>query len=64
MTVLFPWGAPTNAGEPWGDGEVDDLKNCAACGVSLRETADLVCRTEAETLAKAIDLGLQFPRST
>lgn len=51
---------PTNEMKEWSARDIKDLHNFARCQRSVEWTADFLCRTEAEVMAKATELGLKF----
>ena len=52
--VVF--GAPIDAGEPWSDVDDSDLLDFDGEGRSIAETAEFLCRTEAEVLTRLEEL--------
>jgi hypothetical protein len=49
-----------NSGKPWSLEAIDDLCWHATHGRTSTETADFLCRTVEEVLAKAAELDLSF----
>jgi hypothetical protein len=48
----FMFGAPTNAGKEWSNMDDSDLLDFDGEGRPIAETAEFLCRTEAEVLAR------------
>jgi hypothetical protein len=54
--IRFAFGAPTNAGKQWSDMDDSDLLDFDGEDRSIAETAEFLCRTEAEVLTRLEDL--------
>lgn len=47
-----------NAGLPWSESSIADLRASLGRGADIAETADFLCRTPKEVREKMVELGL------
>ena len=62
MGLDVPLEPDLNDGKPWSEMDIADLKNAAAHGAMLVETARFLCRSGSlfDVAMKAKDLGLKW----
>jgi hypothetical protein len=54
--VMFPFGVPINSGKHWSDMDDSDLLDFDDARRPIEETAEFLCRTVAECVARLEEL--------